>query len=60
MKSLGYGDITKVQRPKLLQELPEIDIVITMGCNVACPMIKCKYREDGDYKTLQENLMRNF
>ncbi len=46
MKSLGYGDITKVQRPKLLQELPEIDIVITMGCNVACPMIKCKYRED--------------
>lgn len=46
MKSLGYGDITKVQRPKLLQELPEIDIVITMGCNVACPVIKCKYRED--------------
>ena len=30
MKSLGYGDITKVQRPKLLQELPEIDIVITI------------------------------
>lgn len=46
MESLGYGDITKVQKPKLLQELPEIDVVITMGCNVACPMIKCKYRED--------------
>ena len=43
MKSLGYGDITKEQRPKLLQELPEIDIVITMGCNVACPMIKCYF-----------------
>lgn len=46
MQDLGYGDITKKQKPKLLQELPEIDIVITMGCNVACPMIKCKYRED--------------
>ena len=41
MNSLGYGDMTKVQRPKLLQDLPEIDVVITMGCNVAwVPAIK--------------------
>lgn len=46
MNFLGYGDITKVQKPKLLQDLPEIDVVITMGCNVACPAVKCKYRED--------------
>lgn len=46
MKSLDYGDITKVQKPKLWQELPDMDIVITMGCNVVCPMIKCKYHEN--------------
>ena len=26
--------------------LPEIDIVITMGCNVQCPSLPCKHRED--------------
>ncbi len=42
-----YGiDMEKAQRPKLLEELPPIDIVITMGCNVACPFLPCRYRED--------------
>lgn len=42
-----YGiDMTETQRPKLLSELPPVDIVITMGCNVQCPMLPCKYRED--------------
>ena len=31
---------------KLLEDIPEVDIVITMGCNVKCPMLPCKYRED--------------
>jgi len=32
---------------KLLNEIPtEIDILITMGCNVECPYIPCKHRED--------------
>ena len=31
---------------KLLGDIPEVDIVITMGCNVKCPMLPCKYRED--------------
>lgn len=31
---------------KLLNEIPEVDIVITMGCNVDCPFLPCKYRED--------------
>jgi len=26
--------------------IPQADIVITMGCNVNCPIIPCKYRED--------------
>ena len=42
-----YGiDMEKTQRPKLLEELPPIDIVITMGCNVACPYLPCRHRED--------------
>ena len=42
-----YGiDMEKTQRSKLLAELPELDIVITMGCNVECPYLPCKYRED--------------
>lgn len=42
-----YGiDMEKTQRPKLLEGLPPIDIVITMGCNVACPYLPCRHRED--------------
>ena len=42
-----YGiDMTETQRPKLLSELPPVDIVITMGCNVQCPMLPCECRED--------------
>ncbi len=31
---------------KLIETLPELDIVITMGCNVQCPTLPSKYRED--------------
>lgn len=31
---------------KLIDTLPELDIVITMGCNVQCPTLPSKYRED--------------
>ncbi len=42
-----YGiDMEKTQRSKLLSELPELNIVITMGCNVECPYLPCNYRED--------------
>ena len=41
-----YGvDMEQTQRSKLLSELPPIDIVITMGCNVSCPALPCRYRE---------------
>lgn len=34
-------------RPKLLTDIPEeIDILITMGCNVVCPYVPCKHSED--------------
>jgi len=42
-----YGvDMKATQKSKLLQEIPPVDIVVTMGCNVACPYLPCKYRED--------------
>ena len=34
------------QYSKLLSEIPPIDIVITMGCNVNCPYLPSSYRED--------------
>ncbi len=45
MKEAGI-DISS-QYPKLLKDIPsELDIVITMGCNVQCPFIPSKHRED--------------
>lgn len=42
-----YGiDMEILQKPKLLDQIPEIDILITMGCNVECPYIPCSYRDD--------------
>lgn len=33
--------------PKLLSDIPaEVDILITMGCNVECPYVPCGFRED--------------
>lgn len=40
-----YG-ITGDFSSKLIDTLPELDIVITMGCNVECPHLPSKYRED--------------
>ena len=42
-----YGiDMEKSQYSKLLPDIPPVDIVITMGCNVDCPTLPCKHRED--------------
>ena len=34
------------QHSKLLSQLPDADVVITMGCNVQCPLLPCQWRED--------------
>ena len=34
------------QHSKLLSQLPDVDVVITMGCNVQCPLLPCQWRED--------------
>lgn len=46
MKQLYGIDMEITQRPKLLEEIPPIDVVVTMGCNVECPYLPCKRRED--------------
>lgn len=42
-----YGiDMEEGQYSKLLCDIPAVDIVITMGCNVDCPYLPCRMRED--------------
>ena len=46
MKQLYNIDMEAAQYSKLLSEIPPVDIVVTMGCNVQCPLLPCKRRED--------------
>lgn len=46
MKEVHGIDMELTQRSKLLADIPPVDIVITMGCNVQCPMLPCEHRED--------------
>lgn len=46
MKEEYHIDMEQTQRSKLLSELPAVDVVVTMGCNVSCPQIPCSHRED--------------
>lgn len=46
MKELYNIDMEETQHSKLLADIPSVNIVVTMGCNVTCPFLPCKYRED--------------
>ena len=46
MKKMYGIDMEKSQYSKLISTLPDIDIIITMGCNVQCPHMLCQYHED--------------
>ncbi|ADL06092.1 arsenate reductase ArsC [Lacrimispora saccharolytica] len=46
MKQLYGIDMEQTQYSKLLSDIPPVDIVVTMGCNVQCPFLPCKHRED--------------
>ena len=46
IKELYGVDMNLTQHSKLLEALPKIDILVTMGCNVTCPYVPCKHRED--------------
>jgi arsenate reductase (thioredoxin) len=46
IKELYGVDMAATQKPKHISSLPPIDIVITMGCNVGCPWIPARHRDD--------------
>lgn len=47
IKELYDVDMNKTQYSKLIAELPrDIDVVVTMGCNVVCPYVPSKHEED--------------
>lgn len=46
MKQVYGIDMEASQHSKLLTDLPAVDIVVTMGCNVQCPTLPCRHRED--------------
>lgn len=46
MKEIYGIDMEKTQHSKLLEEIPPVEIVVTMGCNVECPFLPCDHRED--------------
>lgn len=46
VKELYKIDMELSQHSKLLSDIPPMDIVVTMGCNVQCPSLPCRHRED--------------
>ena len=42
MKQVHHIDMeAEGQHSKLLLDIPEVDVVVTMGCNVRCPFLPC-------------------
>lgn len=46
IKDLHNIDMNGTQSSKLLQDIPDVDIAIKMGCNVVCPYLPAKHVED--------------
>ena len=46
MKELYGIDMEKTQYSKLISAIPKPDIAISMGCNVSCPFLPSRHRED--------------
>lgn len=46
MKKLYGIDMEQTQYNKLLSDIPQPDVVILMGCNVACPIVSSQYMEN--------------
>ncbi len=70
MKELYDIDMEKTQYSKLISEIPEPDIAISMGCNVACPFVGRPFDEnwgledptgktDEDFKVIIKNIEDN-
>ncbi len=46
IKDIYKIDMEQTQTSKLIDDIPTPDIVVTMGCNVNCPYLPCRHRED--------------
>ncbi|WP_326513856.1 arsenate reductase ArsC [Clostridium intestinale] len=46
IKSLHGVDMNESHKSKLLSDIPEVDIVVKMGCNVVCPFLPARHTED--------------
>ncbi|MNP34186.1 Arsenate-mycothiol transferase ArsC1 [compost metagenome] len=46
IKSLHGVDMNESHKSKLLTDIPEVDIVVKMGCNVVCPFLPARHTED--------------
>lgn len=46
IKQLYNDDISLSQHPKTINEIPEPDIIISMGCYNGCPYINKKFTDD--------------
>ena len=45
MKEMHGIDMEENQYSKLIYDLPEVDYVISMGCNVVCPILHFKHKK---------------
>lgn len=46
MKAIYGIDMELSQYPKLINDIPEVDIMISMGCNVKCPNVDKTFDDD--------------
>ena len=46
MKQIYGIDMEKTQCSKILSDIPPVDVVVKMGCNVHCPFLPCTERFD--------------
>ncbi|HEY8893080.1 MAG TPA: arsenate reductase ArsC [Clostridium sp.] len=46
IKTLYNVDMNETHKSKLLDDIPAVDIVVKMGCNVVCPFLPSNHEED--------------
>ncbi len=46
IKELYNIDMNETQKSKLLDDIPDVDIVVKMGCNVVCPFLPSRHEEN--------------
>lgn len=70
MKEHYSINMEETQYSKLIGEIPAVDIVVTMGCNVQCPTLPSKHHEDwglddptgkpdAEFKEVMKDIERN-